>query len=212
MLQHIISPFFVCLTGQGQSEFAKPIFPYTSDTKSLIFLPPFLSVPQEICTMTKRKASFSSQDSNDSRNTKRRTRGTRSHSSSSQSTERHLLSGQPVPRLGTTHSEDNEDIASGTSTPPSLTRIEPNNLRQAPTLRQQSAQGVGISPTLSARSSSPIPTTNRVVNLSSAHPVLSTLYPGYTSGASGILLSNSSNNAGATGGVPQMTCKLLLFI
>lgn len=160
--------------------------------------------------MSKRKASSSSQDSNDSDGTKRPARGTSSQSTSSQSTERSSSSSQPLPKLATASFEDDEDIASDASSRTFLTRTETNNMRQQPTLQQESAQHVGISRTLAARTSSPIPTTNRVTNLASAYPVLSAAYPAYTSAASAILSSNSANNTGAGGSIPQMTCKLFL--
>ncbi len=158
--------------------------------------------------MPKRKASFSSQDSNDSHVTKRLARGASSQSIGSQSTERSSLSGQPSLKLSTTPLEGNGDIISGNSTSSSLTQTQTNNVRQPSTLPQQSAQDVGISRTLAARTFSVLPTTNRVANLPSTNPLLNAAYPVYTSAASAILPSNSANNAGAEGSIPQMTCRL----
>lgn len=160
---------------------------------------------QEIYTMPKRKASFSSQDSNDSHGTKRLARDTSSQSTSSQSTKRSSLSGQPLLKLSPTPLEGDEDT-------PFLTPTTTNDVRQPATLQQQSAQGVGILRNNAAGTFSPNPITDRLADLPSAHPVRSTPpYPGYTSAASAILSSNSANNAGAEGSIPQMTCKLFLL-
>ncbi|ERF73093.1 hypothetical protein EPUS_06554 [Endocarpon pusillum Z07020] len=155
--------------------------------------------------MPKRKASFSNQDSNDTYGTKRQARGTSSQPTSSQSTKRSSLSGQPLLKLSTTPLEGDEDIVSSTSTSPFLTPTTTNDVRQPPTLQQQSAQGVGISRNIAARAFSPNPTTDRFADPSSAYSALSAPYPGYTFAASGILPSNSANNAGAEGSAPQMT-------
>ncbi|KAF7514452.1 hypothetical protein GJ744_000222 [Endocarpon pusillum] len=155
--------------------------------------------------MPKRKASFSSQESNDTHGTKRLARGTSFQSTSSQSTKRSSLSGQPSLKLSTTPLEGDEDIVGGTSTSPFLTPTTTNDVRQPATLQQQSAQAVGISRNIAARTFSSNPTTDRFADLLSAYPALSAPYPGYTFAASAILSNNSANNAGVEGSVPQMT-------